>query len=57
MIAWASLNSPRRSHNLANSCAESILSSVSTRFRCHGIPGRHSTGRPFAKKTLSIELI
>jgi hypothetical protein len=53
MIAWASLNSPRRSHILASSCAESILSSVRTRrFRCHGIPGRHSTGSPFVKKSL-----
>jgi hypothetical protein len=49
MIAWASLNSPRRSHSLASSCAESILPGARMRFRQHDIPGGHSTGSPYVK--------
>src|SRR5216684_698526 len=52
MTALASVDTPRRSHNLASSCAESILSKAHTRFRQHGIPGGHSTGSPFVKKSL-----
>jgi hypothetical protein len=52
-MALASPDSPRRSHNLASSCAESILPGAHRRFRQHVIPGGRSTGSPFVKDSFS----
>jgi hypothetical protein len=49
MTAPASADKPRRSHNLANSCAASITSVPSSKFPQHDIPGGHSTGSPNVK--------